>query len=87
MWSLVIFGVALGCSLVGTYVAEEKHRSPGEGLILGFLLGPIGVLVEAMLPTGAPPIRTSEDEPDERELIDPKTWNEQINPRAPKIKL
>jgi uncharacterized membrane protein YeaQ/YmgE (transglycosylase-associated protein family) len=42
---IVIFG------LLGGWVAGEKHRHEGEGFLLGFFLGPYGVLIEALLPT------------------------------------
>jgi len=35
---------------LGYYIAGQKGRSEAEGLILGFLFGPVGVLVEALLP-------------------------------------
>ena len=46
---------------VGCYVATQKQRSENEGLAFGALLGPIGVLIVAMLPplqpkTEAPPV-------------------------------
>jgi|GEM_PF-5937317 len=50
MEALLLLWLALGAS--GSWVAAQKGRSPGEGFTLGCLLGPIGVLVEAMLPVG-----------------------------------
>jgi hypothetical protein len=50
MEALLLLWLALGAS--GSWVAAQKGRSPGEGFALGCLLGPIGVLVEAMLPVG-----------------------------------
>ena len=40
-------------ALLGAYVAAQKHRPTGEGLTLGFLFGPLGVLIVALLPQGA----------------------------------
>jgi hypothetical protein len=39
----------------GAYVAVQKNRAGAEGLLLGLLFGPLGVLVEACLPTVPPP--------------------------------
>jgi flagellar biosynthesis GTPase FlhF len=36
---------------LGFWLAGEKGRSELEGLILGFLFGPLGVLIEGLLPT------------------------------------
>jgi hypothetical protein len=36
----------------GAWVAIQKRREPSEGFVLGLLFGPLGVLVEAMLPVG-----------------------------------
>ena len=41
---------------VGTYVGVQKKRSENEGMWFGFLLGPIGVLIVAMLPFLEPKI-------------------------------
>ena len=35
---------------LGWWVAAQKGRAPEEGLILGLLFGPIGCVIEAMLP-------------------------------------
>ena len=40
-----IFGI------LGSWIASQKGRSSGEGFVLGFLFGPIGALIEAVLPT------------------------------------
>ena len=58
-------------ALVGSFVASAKGRSASEGFFLGLILGPFGLLIEALLPTlrsqGSPsptPTRsTFEDEP------------------------
>jgi hypothetical protein len=41
--------VALG--LLGWYVSAQKGRPAAEGVLLGLLFGPLGVLVAALLPT------------------------------------
>ena len=48
---------ALLCPIIGLYVAGEKNRSGAEGAALGCLLGPVGVLIEACLPTRTKPTR------------------------------
>jgi hypothetical protein len=54
-WLTLIFLVIwLVCGGIGSYVAGEKRRSGAEGFWLGFLLGPLGILIEAMLPTITP---------------------------------
>ena len=53
MESLIIVGLLLavfGC--FGAWVAVQKQRGTTEGIILGLLFGPLGVLVEALLPQG-----------------------------------
>ena len=45
---------ALGwCALGGfsVWIAAQKGRSLAEGFLVGFLFGPLGVIVEALLPT------------------------------------
>src|SRR5437588_52348 len=53
---LIVFGIVwiiFGC--LGAWIANQKHRDGGEGFILGLLFGPIGCLIEAILPNGAAP--------------------------------
>lgn len=38
----------------GWWIAVQKNRRGGEGAILGLLFGPLGCLVEALLPNQAP---------------------------------
>ncbi len=45
----LIVGGVLGC--VGAWVAAQKNRPGGEGFMLGFFLGPLGLILEALLPT------------------------------------
>ena len=37
--------------LLGCYISGQKNRPVFEGLAMGFLFGPLGVLVAALLPT------------------------------------
>jgi hypothetical protein len=38
------------CGLLGLWIAAWKLRSSAEGFFLGFVLGPVGVIIEAALP-------------------------------------
>jgi hypothetical protein len=58
--------VMVGFGAWGYGVADRKGRWPGEGAILGFLLGPLGVLVAYLLPEPPPPPR-----PDYRGVVNP----------------
>lgn len=44
--AILVFGA------LGAYVAAMKHRSRLEGLILGGLFGPLGVLILVLFPDG-----------------------------------
>jgi hypothetical protein len=47
---LYILAVSLVFALLGRWVAYHCGRRPREGLILGFLFGPLGVLLYFLLP-------------------------------------
>lgn len=51
---LFLFVDALVFCVVGAFIAREKNREMAEGALLGFLLGPLGVIVEGLLPTRPP---------------------------------
>jgi hypothetical protein len=57
-------GAAL-MAMLGAWVAVQKGREPVEGGTLGFLFGPFGVLIEALLPT------TDDDDDGEDEPAEP----------------
>lgn len=40
-------------SVVGAWVAGQKGRSTTEGAVIGFMLGPLGALIEALLPNAS----------------------------------
>ncbi len=44
-----VFGLPL-CGLLGLWIAARKLRSSAEGFFLGFVLGPVGLIIEATLP-------------------------------------
>ncbi len=46
---------ALVCAGFGSTITSGKNRGPILGLMLGLVLGPIGVLVAALLPNGPQP--------------------------------
>ena len=48
VWIVVLGGV-------GYWIAQQKRRSEVEGAALGCLLGPLGWIIEAVLPTGEMP--------------------------------
>ena len=77
MVAALIIGIPVICAALGVYVASVKGRPPVEGVIFGGLLGPLGVIVVAMLPTldvvgsadRLPPVRQ-----DDRVRVDPRSW-------------
>jgi hypothetical protein len=50
----VVIGVWAFCALIGTVICQEKGRSAIEGLFLGLLFGPIGIIVCAVLSRDEP---------------------------------
>jgi len=48
---LVAVVLALLCAGIGSYISYQKGRSEAEGALFGFFLGPLGLLIAAMLPT------------------------------------
>lgn len=53
----ILIGIILILCLfsgLGAWIADQKHRDQAEGLLLGLLFGPLGCLIEAMLPTLEP---------------------------------
>ncbi len=51
---LVALGMGIICGSLGVYIATQKGRNEWEGLLFGFLLGPFGVIIEALLPEQEP---------------------------------
>ena len=48
-------GIAAICAILGLCVANTRYRDPVEGLLVGLIFGPLGVLVELLLPSGIDP--------------------------------
>ncbi len=48
--------IILGCLMggLGWWIAKQRHRPELEGLLLGFVFGPLGAVIEALLPLGDP---------------------------------
>ena len=68
METLIVIGYAVavlvswfGMAWIGSYVSSQKGRSPAEGALLGLLLGPIGLVIAAVLPTLNAPTRKSRE--------------------------
>jgi hypothetical protein len=61
--------VMVGFGAWGYGVADRKGRWPGEGAILGFLLGPLGVLAAYLLPEA--PVPPPPPRPETRGVVDP----------------
>lgn len=51
MMAIVAVVVGLVFGFLGLYIASQKGRSETEGFLFGFLLGPFGVVLVALLPT------------------------------------
>jgi hypothetical protein len=41
--------IAIAFALFGAWIAKEKHRAASIGALIGFVFGPLGVLVLALL--------------------------------------
>lgn len=51
LWLVLIFVVEVVCGAFGASIAGDKRRSVLEGFLLGFLFGPIGVLITVFSPS------------------------------------
>ncbi|WP_336084475.1 hypothetical protein [Nocardia sp. SSK8] len=51
-FAVLFFGITFGS--VSLAIAERKRRSPGGFFLVGFLLGPLGVLAAVVAAPGAP---------------------------------
>ncbi len=50
-----LFVAALAFAGFGAWIAGEKGRGRTQGVVIGFLFGPLGVLILAMLPNRPTP--------------------------------
>lgn len=50
---VILAPIWLAMAALGAWVSLQKHRNPSEGLILGILFGPFGVLIAALMPIGS----------------------------------
>jgi hypothetical protein len=60
MPAVIVLGFVLfwsGCAAAGAYIAAQKRRPTIEGVLFGFLFGPVGMIVESLLPTRPEPAR------------------------------
>jgi hypothetical protein len=57
----------------------QKHRSAIEGIVFGFLLGPVGIIVAALMPT-LPAAEAADDQTAEDASAIP--WLKQAEKRA-----
>jgi hypothetical protein len=51
---MIVIGVFIAWlvfAALGAWIASQKGRSEGEGLLLGVLFGPLGAIIEALLPS------------------------------------
>jgi uncharacterized membrane protein len=48
--ALVAVSSFSACAAMGGGIARLKHRRPAEGVALGLVLGPVGLLIEARMP-------------------------------------
>lgn len=64
---VLVLLVLTACGLLGAWIAGEKRRRPEEGLVIGFLFGPLGCLIVALLPVG-------DHQPPEPPKTSPEDW-------------
>jgi len=49
---------------LSVWIAHQKYRRFGEGLLLGYFFGPLGIIVEGLLPVGQTPTQPPPEEAD-----------------------
>ena len=62
--SWLVTALLLVCAALGGMVASWKDRSPTEGMLLGLYLGPLGLVVEKLLPDRPQPAENANPRPD-----------------------
>jgi peptidyl-prolyl cis-trans isomerase A (cyclophilin A) len=78
--SALVSGLVFGA--LGAWIASEKRRGEGEGLLLGLLFGPFGVLIEALLPTLSADEIAKRQENEKLRLLLARKEEEEIRRRA-----
>jgi len=53
-WLALIAAILFFFAFAGAYIAQAKGRPAFEGVVFGFLLGPIGLLMTVLMPTIKP---------------------------------
>jgi hypothetical protein len=71
-WALALAAGLGVLGALGAWIAKQKRRGPIEGFILGFLFGPLGVVIEALLPAG------TRDLPTLRPLVRPEPQGDYV---------
>lgn len=80
-FGLIALGVGIVFAGFGAYIANQRGRGEGEGMIFGFLLGPLGLLILLFLPPSKP--KTAVDRPGEVYQYRPrKLLGEDEGPRS-----
>lgn len=59
--SVILCAWVVAFGALGGYVSVQVDRDPAEGLILGVLFGPLGVLVAALLPAQSYSVQHASD--------------------------
>ncbi len=63
-WGELIAFAWIGCALFSATLASAKNRSGCGWLAVGFLLGPVGLLVSFLMPKAPPPTAGNERDED-----------------------
>jgi hypothetical protein len=51
-WLIIVLLVLAVFGGLGYWISTQKQRNPVEGAVLGAFFGPLGALIEAVLPSG-----------------------------------
>ena len=66
-YGILVAVVMIAMAGLGGWVASQKNRDATEGFVLGLVFGPLGVLVEALLPNAIKTGQTT-TRPDRRSI-------------------
>jgi hypothetical protein len=56
LWALWTAVLIVVCALTGSYISAEKDRGSLEGMLLGGVFGPFGLLLAVLMPAPAKPV-------------------------------